>query len=137
MRIDAQTLGTGAGSLIVGLLFGVFVLSRFVCNEDGNPVGFHLGGYVKLDQPASLTSCSNQQPCYLQIDMTFAPMAAPNVTPTPCAATTSCYSFSNVPPPNAPPTTQPTSIAIDYGHPGDPKSYTDYLYGVIQGSIKE
>jgi hypothetical protein len=134
MRIDGKTLGAGAGIAIIFWLIGALLSPFKVCNTDGNPVGFHMGGYIKLDRTASLSSCSNTQACYLQIDMTFDPAAAPNATPTPCATSqTSCFSFSNVPPNPL----QPTSVAIDYGHPGDTTKppYTDYLYGVIQGSL--
>lgn len=142
MRMDAKTLGTGFGSLILGLLIGVFGLARFVCDTDGNPVGFHLAGYVKLEQAANLSSCSNaQKACYLQIDVTFDPAVAPNATPTACPTPPfSCYEFSNIPAGTGlPPLMQPTKVAIDYGHPGDQTKppYTDYLYGVIQGSLTE
>jgi hypothetical protein len=130
MRIDGKTLGAGAGVAIIAFLIGALLSPFKVCSTDGNPVGFHMGGYIKLDQTANLSSCSKTQ-CYFQIDMTFDPAVAPNATPTPCASRTSCFSFSNVPP--AP--LQSTSVAIDYGHPGDPKTYTDYLYGVVQGSL--
>lgn len=135
MRMDSATLGTGVGALIIGALIGVFVIPHCVCNTDGNPVGFHAGGYVKLDQKITdLGSCSNAQACYLQIDMTFDPAAAPKSTPTPCATgQTGCFSFSNVPPEPL----QSTWVAIDYGHPGDPTPYTNYFYGVIQGALKE
>jgi hypothetical protein len=125
MRMNVTTLGAGAGVAIVFLLIG---LLAHQCPADGNPVGFHFDGYVKLEQPApNLDSCSSATPCYLKIDMAFDPATAPSATPTPCAAS-SCFAFSNVPDDSL----QATTVGIDYV--GASRSYTDYAVGVVQGS---
>ncbi len=127
MRIDAKALGVGAVLIIIGILIGFF--ARQEPPPDGNPVGFHLKGYAKMDQPAlNLSSCSNTTACYLRLDMTFNPSVAPSVTPVPCATPPNgCFSFSNVTT-----TMQPIQVTIDYeGYSG---KYTEDTYGVIQGS---
>ena len=112
--------------VVIGILIGHFAIPP----PDGNPVGFHMGGYVKIDQPVTtLGSCTNKTPCYLKLDAAFDPAVAPSATPSPCPlASSSCFSFSNLPNENL----QTFSVTIDYtGYFGGP--YTDYVAGVVQG----
>ncbi len=126
-----QRFGTIIGAIaivIVGILIGHFAIPP----PDGNPIGYHLHGLAKMDQPApSLSSCSNVNPCTLQFDAAFDPSAAPKSTPTPCPspASSGCVSFSNLPDANL----QALTVTIDYtGYSG---TYTDYAVGVIKVSL--
>ena len=128
MRLNAVTIGTWFGIAVAFLLIGHFLIPP----PDGNPVGFHMHGMAKMDQASlNLASCSNKNPCYVQIDLALDPSVTPSPAPTPCAAAaTSCFSFSNVPGENL----QANNVIVDYpGYSTAP--FADYVIGVIQGSL--
>ncbi len=126
-----QRLTMAGGATFIGIL-GILVGHFAIPPPDGNPVGYHMQGYVKIDQPAvTLSSCSSKTTCYVQFDMAFDPSTDPTPTPIPCpASSSSCFSFSNLHNENL----QAFHVTVDYsGYTGGP--YTDYVVGVVQGLL--
>lgn len=90
MRMDAKTLGAGAGIAIIAFLIGLLVHQ---CPLDGNPVGFHMNGKILLDASSfSLSSCTSKT-CTLTFDVRTNEAAA--AAPSPCPASSNCFHYKD------------------------------------------
>jgi hypothetical protein len=89
MRIDAKTLGVGAGLTIIGILIGFFAHR---CPLDGNPVGFKLSGNVVLSDSGFKASCGTRT-CTLHFDIRTSEAAA--VTNVAQCRSSNCFHFKD------------------------------------------
>ncbi len=114
MRNKVATTGVG-----VVILVGVFAAGHFfcwpgiICPADGNPVGYHLHGLVRIvkGKGIDLTSCPTtydaKTDCQLILNLTLSKSGSiPSDTPTPCPDGSNCANFEG--------TTMQESAADDY-----------------------
>lgn len=98
-RPDSVTLGVGALLIAAAFVAGHLTPCIFnICIADGNPVGYHLSGAVKVPQQAlNLSGCpqsyDTKNDCTLILDISIGKKGnAPSQTPT-CQPNANCASF--------------------------------------------
>jgi len=100
MRNRAATAG-GAGLIAIVFFFvGHYSCFLGICPEDGNPVGYHLHGLVKIvnGKNIDLSNCPSTdtpQDCTLILNLSLGKNGAvPTDTPTPCPGGSNCVNFT-------------------------------------------
>ncbi|HVR47258.1 MAG TPA: hypothetical protein VMT95_11585 [Candidatus Binatia bacterium] len=118
MRMDAKTLGAGGAIAVVFLLVGLLIRQ---CPADGNPVGFHIDGSVKLDNAAAfqLSKCKTTT-CTLAFELRTS--ANPPAQPSPCPATSNCFHFTD--------SGKAMTVTITDSDK-KPRTYPDYADGTV------
>lgn len=98
-RPDSVTLGVGALLIAAAFVAGHLTPCIFnICIADGNPVGYHLSGAVKVPQQAlDVTKCPKDydtNDCTLTLDILIGKKGTAPSPPLPaCANNANCVSF--------------------------------------------
>lgn len=125
MRLFSGLVGV-IGAAIIAFFIGVLTQPP----PDGNPIGYHLGGLVRLDQPPQLSCKSTDtNACNLQFDIYFDPSGTPKPSAS-CGHEKSCFLFHNVPGDNL---GSKLTVTINE-EVGDDITASGYAVGSIAGS---
>lgn len=116
--MNPRALGAYGVIAIIAFLIGLFVHQ---CPLDGNPVGFHIYGTVKLDNATALNvgSCATNT-CTLAFDLRTDEKTA--AVPSPCPSKSNCFHFKD----------NGSTLLVTIKDKDPQRTYNDFVDGTVE-----